>query len=96
MGTRHRSAYRLCTRFPEALAVVISQDGGVRFVGWHEGAITYWDHTPLGSEEAAELYTVYSDGSGVEAYCCDHGRSRIYRFTFGRGIRPRRVRCPDH
>jgi DNA integrity scanning protein DisA with diadenylate cyclase activity len=52
MGTRHRSAYRLCARFPEALAIVISQDGGVRFVGWHDGAVTYWDHTSLGSEEA--------------------------------------------
>jgi hypothetical protein len=51
MGTRHRSAYRLCARFPEALAIVISQDGGVRFVSWHEGAVTYWDHTSLGSEE---------------------------------------------
>jgi hypothetical protein len=52
MGTRHRSAYRLCALFPEALAIVISQDGGVRFVGWHDGAVTYWDHTSLGSEEA--------------------------------------------
>jgi hypothetical protein len=52
VGTRHRSAYRLCARFPEALAIVISQDGGVRFVSWHEGAVTYWDHTSLGSEEA--------------------------------------------
>jgi hypothetical protein len=52
MGTRHRSAYRLCARFPGALAIVISQDGGVRFVCWHEGAVTYWDHTSLGSEEA--------------------------------------------
>jgi hypothetical protein len=52
MGTRHRSAYRLCARFPEALAIVISQDGGVRFVSWHDGAVTYWDHTSLGSEEA--------------------------------------------
>jgi hypothetical protein len=52
MGTRHRSAYRLCARFHEALAIVISQDGGVRFVAWHEGAVTYWDHTSLGSEEA--------------------------------------------
>jgi DNA integrity scanning protein DisA with diadenylate cyclase activity len=52
MGTRHRSAYRLCAQFPEALAIVLSQDGGVRFVAWHEGAVTYWDHTSLDSEEA--------------------------------------------
>jgi hypothetical protein len=43
-GTRHRSAYRLCSLFPDALAVVISQDGGVRFVTTHRGAVTFWEH----------------------------------------------------
>ena len=43
-GTRHRSAYRLCSRWPEALAVVVSQDGGVRLVTSRRGAVTYWDH----------------------------------------------------
>ena len=52
MGTRHRSAYRLCAQFPEAIAIVISQDGGVRFVAWKDGAVTYWDHASMGSEEA--------------------------------------------
>ncbi len=28
------------------------------------------------AEEVAEIYTVYSDGSGVESYRCDHGTSR--------------------
>ena len=31
---------------------------------------------PLGSNGTPELYTVYSDGSGVESYRCDHGRAR--------------------
>lgn len=44
MGTRHRSVYRLCARFHEALAIVVSQDGGVRFVAFHDGTVTYWDH----------------------------------------------------
>jgi hypothetical protein len=44
VGTRHRSAYRLCAAVPEALAIVVSQDGGVRFVANHRGAVTYWDH----------------------------------------------------
>jgi sensor domain DACNV-containing protein len=44
VGTRHRSAYRLCAAVPQALAVVVSQDGGVRFVSTHRGAVTYWDH----------------------------------------------------
>jgi DNA integrity scanning protein DisA with diadenylate cyclase activity len=43
-GTRHRSAYRLCSRIPEALALVVSQDGGVRFVSTHHGEVTFWDH----------------------------------------------------
>ncbi len=31
---------------------------------------------PLGAGTKAELYTVYSDGSGVESYRCDHGADR--------------------
>lgn len=31
---------------------------------------------PLGTNGAPELYTVYSDGSGVESYRCDHGPAR--------------------
>jgi hypothetical protein len=44
VGTRHRSAYRLCNFVHDALAIVVSQDGTVRFVKWHEGEVTYWDH----------------------------------------------------
>ena len=43
-GTRHRSAYRLCNFVHDALAIIVSQDGTVRFVKWHEGEVTYWDH----------------------------------------------------
>lgn len=43
VGTRHRSAYRLCGALPGVLAVVISQDGGVRFVCQKQGQVTYWD-----------------------------------------------------
>lgn len=53
VGTRHRSAYRLCNRFHGALAVIVSQDGNVRFVSWHEGGVTYWDHAALGLSESA-------------------------------------------
>lgn len=44
VGTRHRSAFRLCQRFPGAVVIVVSQDGNVRFVTWHAGGVTYWDH----------------------------------------------------
>jgi hypothetical protein len=42
-GTRHRSAYRLCNALHDALAIVISQDGQILFVRWHDGAVTCWD-----------------------------------------------------
>ncbi|HET6337501.1 MAG TPA: hypothetical protein VFG30_29955 [Polyangiales bacterium] len=44
VGTRHRAAYRLCAQEHEAFAVVISQDGGVQFVAWQNGALMCWDH----------------------------------------------------
>jgi hypothetical protein len=43
-GTRHRSAYRLCSGMPDALAVVVSHDGSVRFVAAHAGQVTFWEH----------------------------------------------------
>jgi hypothetical protein len=47
VGTRHRSMYRLCSAFPGVIGVVISQDGGVRFVKWHQEALTYWDQVAV-------------------------------------------------
>ena len=44
VGQRHRSAYRLCNFVHDAIAIVISQDGTVRFVKWHDGEVTYWDN----------------------------------------------------
>lgn len=44
VGQRHRSAYRLCNFVHDAIAIVVSQDGTVRFVKWHEGVVTYWDN----------------------------------------------------
>jgi hypothetical protein len=46
VGTRHRSAYRLCAALPGALGIVVSQDGGARFVTKYRGEVTYWDHGP--------------------------------------------------
>lgn len=48
VGTRHRAAYRLCRELRDALAIVISQDGGAQFVKWHKGSVTYWDLAPTG------------------------------------------------
>jgi len=44
VGTRHRAAYRLCAAEHGAFAVVVSQDGGVQFVAWHNDGLYYWDH----------------------------------------------------
>jgi hypothetical protein len=43
VGARHRSAYRLVSALPGAIAIVVSQDGGVRFVGQKDGRVTYWE-----------------------------------------------------
>ena len=43
-GTRHRSAYRLVGALPGSVAIVVSQDGGVRFVAERDGRVTYWEH----------------------------------------------------
>lgn len=47
-GTRHRSAYRLCHRVPGALAIVVSQDGGVQFVTHRDDGALFWSYHPLG------------------------------------------------
>jgi hypothetical protein len=41
-----------------------------------DGRILFEAAYPLGAETTSEIYTVYSDGSGVESYRCDHGSMR--------------------
>ncbi len=43
VGARHRSAYRLAAALPGTVVIVISQDGGVRFVAQNAGRATYWE-----------------------------------------------------
>jgi DNA integrity scanning protein DisA with diadenylate cyclase activity len=43
VGARHRSAYRLAGALPGAVVIVISQDGGVRFVAQKGSRVTYWE-----------------------------------------------------
>jgi hypothetical protein len=43
VGARHRSAYRFAGALPGSLAVVVSQDGGVRFVCKKGGRVTFWE-----------------------------------------------------
>jgi hypothetical protein len=41
-----------------------------------DGRILFESGFPLGSGSTPELFLVYSDGSGVESYRCDHGVAR--------------------
>jgi hypothetical protein len=41
-----------------------------------DGRILFEANFPLGSGSTPEIYLVYTDGSGVESYRCDHGRAR--------------------
>jgi hypothetical protein len=41
-----------------------------------DGRILFEAGYPLGTKTTPEIYTVYSDGSGVESYRCDHGSAR--------------------
>ena len=41
-----------------------------------DGRILFEAGFPLGSGSTPELFLIYSDGSGVESYRCDHGRAR--------------------
>jgi hypothetical protein len=41
-----------------------------------DGRILFESAYPLGSGTTPELFLVYSDGSGVESYRCDHGAAR--------------------
>ena len=43
VGTRHRSPYRLCSALPAAVAVVVSQDGNVRFIRRTDSGVCSWD-----------------------------------------------------
>jgi len=41
-----------------------------------DGRVLFEAANPLGEGATSELYTVYTDGSGIESYRCDHGDSR--------------------
>jgi hypothetical protein len=42
-----------------------------------DGRVLFESTYPLGTGSVPEIYTVYSDGTGVEAYRCDHGPARF-------------------
>ncbi|RYE89601.1 MAG: hypothetical protein EOO75_11535 [Myxococcales bacterium] len=48
VGTRHRAAYRFLHAHPRGLAIVISQDGSIRFVTCADGVVTYFEQQLVG------------------------------------------------
>jgi hypothetical protein len=50
-----------------------------------DGRILFEATYPLGTGASPELYLVYSDGSGVESYRCDHGAPRWGGTQFSSG-----------
>ncbi len=51
VGTRHRASYRFCAAVPDAVATVVSQDGGIQFVATDRGDVIRWEHSAAGSIE---------------------------------------------
>ena len=51
-----------------------------------DGRILFEAGYPLGGDSTSEIYTVYSDGSGVESYRCDHGAAHHQGRQVGAGI----------
>ena len=54
-GTRHRAAYRLSRQHPKCEITVVSQDGGVRYVGNLRGRVTYWELGPYEPRARADV-----------------------------------------
>lgn len=50
-----------------------------------DGRILFESGFPLGEGKTPEMFLVYSDGSGVESYRCDHGPARWGGRQFGSG-----------
>lgn len=64
------------TYFPgNALATDVLRDGRILFQAGY----------PLGSGAKPEMYTVYSDGSGLDSYRCDHGKGHYSGRQVGSG-----------
>jgi hypothetical protein len=45
VGTRHRAAFRFVNDHPQALAIVVSHDGGVSFVANREQEVVVWEQS---------------------------------------------------
>lgn len=55
VGTRHLAVYHLCKEIPDALAIVISQDGNASLVKRMDDFVTSWDLLPMTVADAEHL-----------------------------------------
>jgi len=61
---------------PETLALTYAQASALPDDVLADGRVLFESGFPLGTAGSPELYLVYTDGSGVESYRCDHGAAR--------------------
>ena len=61
---------------PTALPLTYMNTSALPVDVLRDGRILFEAGFPLGSGSTPELFLVYSDGSGVESYRCDHGAAR--------------------
>jgi hypothetical protein len=79
-------AHRIENKFALEIAPLNGTDASIRLTHapgnflpsdvLQDGRILFESGYPVESAKVSELYTVYTDGSGVEAYRCDHGHAR--------------------
>ena len=73
---RQRFLIRASSLQGKSLALTYAPGSSLPTEVLRDGRVLFESTFPLGESGVAELYTVYSDGSGVESYRCDHGRVR--------------------
>ncbi len=75
-GDNPHEAFLNPTAGPGTLALTYTRASAFPTDVLADGRILFESGFPLGQGSTPELYVMYADGSGVEAYRCDHGRAR--------------------
>lgn len=70
------ASYASLDPLPQVLQLTYSPASALPADVLADGRILFEAGFPLGAGATPELYLVYSDGSGVESYRCDHGKAR--------------------
>ena len=81
----HRFVIHATTEDGKVLALTHAAESSLPTDVLQDGRILFESTFPLGETGLPELFTVYSDGSGVESYRCDHGHARYSGKQVGSG-----------